>query len=361
MVPRQYISVVLFILPLYYLTRSFSRFYGLFHEHSGVAITQAEVVRGHAFGNSSYLGEGIGKEEEHKQVIPKIIHQVWHNWNGGEDRDLDNQTLPADWEKLRGTCKALNPGWEFRLWTEKTSREFLALNYSWFLKTYDGYRHPVQRADTIRYFIMRHYGGIYLDLDNGCNAPLKPLLALPVFITDSGTRSLPNNIMGATPSHPFFTLLTNSLPSYSYNYVFPYMTVAYASGQWFLTAIWEQYHGMVSIAASLNEEEGGEWEVLGVKSDMRLHRVMMEEGKEDEWALFSKGRGGSWVRWDNRVFGWVEDHVILVPLILGAWVVALLGVGVSILKFLKRFSRTETRGRARGRFVKLRGKEDDEV
>jgi hypothetical protein len=34
------------------------------------------------------------------------------------------------------------------------------------LKTYDGYRFPVQRVDAVRYFLLLHYGGIYLDLDN---------------------------------------------------------------------------------------------------------------------------------------------------------------------------------------------------
>lgn len=53
-----------------------------------------------------------------------------------------------------------------QLWTEKTSRDFIEANYAWFLRTYDGYRYPVQRVDAVRYFLLLHYGGIYLDLDN---------------------------------------------------------------------------------------------------------------------------------------------------------------------------------------------------
>lgn len=56
----------------------------------------------------------------------------------------------------------------FQLWTEKESREFIEREYPWFLNTYDGYRYPVQRVDTVRYFLMQHYGGIYMDLDNVC-------------------------------------------------------------------------------------------------------------------------------------------------------------------------------------------------
>jgi mannosyltransferase OCH1-like enzyme len=53
-----------------------------------------------------------------------------------------------------------------QLWTEKASRDFIETEYPWFLNAYDGYRYPVQRVDAVRYFLMLHYGGIYMDLDN---------------------------------------------------------------------------------------------------------------------------------------------------------------------------------------------------
>ncbi len=56
------------------------------------------------------------------------------------------------------------PPWQ--LWTEKASRDFIELEYPWFLKTYDRYSFPVQRVDAVRYFLLLHYGGIYIDLDN---------------------------------------------------------------------------------------------------------------------------------------------------------------------------------------------------
>jgi mannosyltransferase OCH1-like enzyme len=40
------------------------------------------------------------------------------------------------------------------------------VEYPWFLDTYDGYPYPVQRTDAIRYFLIRHFGGVYIDLDN---------------------------------------------------------------------------------------------------------------------------------------------------------------------------------------------------
>ena len=53
-----------------------------------------------------------------------------------------------------------------QLWNPRDSREFIRREYPWFLSTYDSYRLPVQRVDALRYFLMRHFGGIYIDLDN---------------------------------------------------------------------------------------------------------------------------------------------------------------------------------------------------
>ena len=46
------------------------------------------------------------------------------------------------------------------LWTDASSREFIANEYPWFLDTFDGYTYPIQRADAIRYFVLHHYGGV---------------------------------------------------------------------------------------------------------------------------------------------------------------------------------------------------------
>jgi inositol phosphorylceramide mannosyltransferase catalytic subunit len=51
--------------------------------------------------------------------------------------------------------------------------------YPWFLETYDSYLYAIQRADSLRYFLLAHYGGIYLDLDDVCDFLRSPLGLLP--------------------------------------------------------------------------------------------------------------------------------------------------------------------------------------
>ncbi len=93
--------------------------------------------------------------------------------------------------------------------------------------------------------------------------------------------------------------MTDSLIPYNYNYFFPYITISYASGQWFETAVWERYHQFLRQGKIVGGEE--------------LHRVMMDGRgvQRDEWVFFTQERGGTWRNWDNRLFLWVGDHLVL--------------------------------------------------
>jgi hypothetical protein len=126
----------------------------------------------------------------------------------------------------------LNPGWTLMRWTDASSRRLIATEYRWFLAAYDAYPSyiqarrwhrcrrrlraarrapaqparprirpcmrptcptasrtqptsslcrfaiaPAQRSDAARYFIVYHYGGVYLDLDYECSRPFAPVLA----------------------------------------------------------------------------------------------------------------------------------------------------------------------------------------
>lgn len=91
-----------------------------------------------------------------QEVVPKIIHQQWKDEN-----------VPKKFMKWR--LKWLNmypePEYKHMLWTDKNGRELIEEHYPWFLDTYDGYEHNINRADAARYFILHYYGGIYADLD----------------------------------------------------------------------------------------------------------------------------------------------------------------------------------------------------
>lgn len=124
------------------------------------------------------------------QLIPKIIHQTYIN-----------ESIPAKWREAQQSCVDMHEDYEYKvsripapttdraqlageevwskadrppqqLWTDAGSRDFVAKEYPWFLDSFDNYHFPIQRADAIRYFVLAHFGGIYIDLDDVSLPPL---------------------------------------------------------------------------------------------------------------------------------------------------------------------------------------------
>ena len=120
--------------------------------------------------------------------------------------------------------------------------------------------------------------------------------------------------------------MTQSLIPYNWNWAFPYVTISFASGQWFETAVWEAYHKL------LPSERGH-------RQENRLYRIMMDDRPGTApWIFFSQERGGTWVNWDNRLFLWIGDHLILIAfvvcslLVLAWWSIRRLCLGMSLEK-----------------------------
>ncbi|KAH8658072.1 putative mannosyl phosphorylinositol ceramide synthase CSH1 [Xylariales sp. PMI_506] len=296
--PRIAIALVV----IYLLTRlvAFANLLGVFRDHTGLTITQEAVL---AANQSNY--------EQHKPAIPKILHQIFHNWH-----DPGNNTIPTVWNETRIPCMQMNPGWEFKLWYEKESREFIEKEYPWFLSTYDGYKFPVQRIDTLRYFLLRHYGGIYIDMDNPCTENMDPLIYYPAWTTEPGRGALSNNVLGALPGHPFWLMMTDNLIPWNWNWFLPYVVVQFQSGQWYLTAMWDRYHSRLRPDGTVRgyEQTGNKW--------APLYRIMMDDRPgSDRWIFFTQTVGGTWLSWDFpliiKAFNYWKFMVLGVVVILG--------------------------------------------
>ena len=87
------------------------------------------------------------------KAIPKLIHQTWKE-----------RQVPPSHAAYQQSWLTHHPAWEYRLWTDADNRAFLAQHYAWFLPIYDYYPQPIMRVDAVRYFILYHYGGLYVDL-----------------------------------------------------------------------------------------------------------------------------------------------------------------------------------------------------
>jgi len=97
-------------------------------------------------------------------VVPKLIHQTWVDTN-----------VPEKWRAAQKSCMDAHPAsknYTYKLWTDEEGLDLIREEYPWFLPTYTSYPYSIQRVDAVRYFILHKYGGIYLDLDMGCNREL---------------------------------------------------------------------------------------------------------------------------------------------------------------------------------------------
>ena len=197
----------------------------------------------------------------------------------------------------------------YMLWTDASSRAFIADNYSWFLDTFDNYAYPIQRADAIRYFVLYHYGGIYIDLDIGCLRPMDPLLVYPVILPKTIPVGVSNDLIFAEQHHPLLEQAIHNLINFDHSWVLNYPTVMFSTGPMFLSAQYGLY-----TAAHPNT----------AFHDIRIlpKSLYGKNAKEDEapHSFFSHFYGSSWHADDAAFIGF-----------LGTWGKALMWIGLAVL------------------------------
>lgn len=249
------------------------------------------------FDDSRWNATQHGKVER----VPRIIHQTWKS-----------ETLPKKWTKISQHCRDIMPDYEYMLWTDASSREFIAKEYPWFLDTFDGYTYPIQRADAIRYFVLYHYGGVYIDLDIGCQRPMDSLLTFPVILPRTIPVGVSNDLMFAEKNHPFMAQTIRNLIAWDYSWVLNYPTVMFSTGPMFLSA---QYGAWTSAHPATPDLPGGEVRIL--PKSLYGKNALPEEAPH---SFFSHYYGSSWHADDAAFIGF-----------LGHWGKALMWIGLLVL------------------------------
>jgi mannosyltransferase OCH1-like enzyme len=109
----------------------------------------------------------------------------------------------------------------------------------------------MQRIDAMKYFLLFHFGGIYLDLDVKCKVPdlITAMIPLdkrenePDIIFHMGTEGISANtdIFVAKKHHPFFKLAINQLKSANRWFYLYHLTIILSAGPTFLYGIYRQF------------------------------------------------------------------------------------------------------------------------
>src|SRR4051812_27998382 len=113
-------------------------------------------------------------------MIPKIVHQVWVT-----------SAVPAKSKKNSDSFKKHLPDWEYRLWDDQATGEFLNRYFPEQRTAYSKLATATQKTDLLRYMLLFVYGGLYADMDCECLRPIDfveekdELIVAPELVTQS--------------------------------------------------------------------------------------------------------------------------------------------------------------------------------
>jgi mannosyltransferase OCH1-like enzyme len=158
--------------------------------------------------------------------IPRTIHFIWFK-DLYESHDGD---IPSSGSDTPDLCRKYNPDFEINIWNTTAAQNFFETEYAWFLPTYHAYIHPIQRVDALKYFLLWHYGGVYMDLDISCRRALDPLLAFPAWFPRASPLGVNCDLMATAARHPIMGKMTANLRSRNQWLIFPYLTIFWSTG-----------------------------------------------------------------------------------------------------------------------------------
>lgn len=177
-----------------------------------------------------------------RKEIPRHIHQIWIS-------PSEKQSMNENYVNASKSCKTLNSNYNYTLWTNEKLVNFLEKNYPWFLSVYENYRYDMQRIDSMKYFLLFHYGGIYIDLDVKCL--VKDLIweivpkkdVEPDVIFHIGTEGISANtdFMISKQNHPFFKFAISRLKSANRWFYLYHLTIILSAGPTFLYGIYRKF------------------------------------------------------------------------------------------------------------------------
>jgi len=126
--------------------------------------------------------------------IPKIIHQIWL----GSPLPEEFEVLQQSWIEYH-----LDRGWVYKLWTDEDVAQLQLYNQEF----YDATDNYGVKSDILRWELLYHFGGVYVDMDYECLHALDELHYTYDFYTalqplDTSFIQLGAALVGSRTGHP---------------------------------------------------------------------------------------------------------------------------------------------------------------
>lgn len=177
-----------------------------------------------------------------RNTIPPIVHFIWfadlYDTTLGEHKNA----IPHSRSHAPKRCRLFNPSYTINIWNASAAESFLEEHYAWILPTYHSYPYPIQRIDLLKYFLLYHFGGVYMDLDIACRRPLEPLLEFAAWIPKASPMGVNNDLIAARPGHPLLEYMTGRLPDRNRWLGSEWLTVFWSTGPRFASDMLREWY-----------------------------------------------------------------------------------------------------------------------
>ena len=127
-------------------------------------------------------------------MIPKIIHYIW--FGGKEFGEVERKCIES-WKKYL-------PDYEIKFWNEDNIDLKDMGQYA--QEAYDEKQWAFV-SDVVRLYVLKEYGGIYMDTDMEVIKSLDEFLTLPAFFGFEIEDEISTGIIGSEPHNPFIEKL----------------------------------------------------------------------------------------------------------------------------------------------------------
>ena len=267
------------------VVRTYSNFYPYLDAHSDVLFR--------------YMPNAVNStlpDADTTLLVPRMIHQI-HLAEG-------RPSVVGKHQAAIDSCRDIHQGWNHTIWTDQTASAFMETNYPTIFPHYQGYKQSIQRANILRYALLDHFGGVYLDLDVTCLQSLETIRAVPWLTPVAHPAGVNNAFIQARKGHPFLRHLLASVPSRDISWGMPYIENMLSTGCMYFSNMWMSYtrsddHLDPSSTVHILANESG---------DINAH---MLRGVVTT-PLFKHGGASSWHGWDAAMIVLIGKYYTLI-------------------------------------------------
>ncbi len=174
----------------------------------------------------------VSPRPHNKMPFVRHLHQIWNN-----------KSVPKAWQRLQQNCQNLNQNYKYTLWTKESLKSLIQDYYPWFSHMYDIYATQDKGLDIVRYFVLYHHGGVFLDIDIGCHKSFDYIVQnisrnSDIVLGAIAPMGLTHNFLIAKGRHPFLWSVIHELANTNIWSFFSHYAISENTGP---ELVWRSY------------------------------------------------------------------------------------------------------------------------